>query len=163
MPNKEFSIRKMQWMLFLLGLFKIPIIGFVRPKLLEINGNTVKVKIRLRRKSRNHLNSMYFGALAVGADIAGGIHAFYYSEITGKKISFSFKGMKADFLKRAESDIIFESNQGEIINEAIKESSISGERVNKTILVNALNQENEIVATFEMISSLKVIEKKSIV
>jgi hypothetical protein len=159
MPNKEFSIRKMQWMLFLLGLFKIPIIGFVRPKLIEINDTDVKVKIRLRRRSKNHLNSMYFGALAVGADIAGGIHTFYFSEITGKKISFSFKGMKADFLKRAESDVIFESNQGSIIKEAIEESSLTGERVNKIILVNALNKDNEIVATFEMISSLKVIGK----
>lgn len=152
-----FSIKKMQWKLFLLGIFKIPLIGYVRPKLIEINDDNVKVRIRLRRKTKNHLNSMYFGALAVGADIASGIHVFYYSEIEGKKISFSFKGMKADFLKRAETDVIFESNEGQIIKSAIQESSETGERVNKTIHVNAIDQNNEIVATFEMIASLKVI------
>ncbi len=142
-----------------MGLFKIPLIGYVRPRLVEINDDTIKVKIRLRRKTKNHLNSMYFGALAVGADIAGGIHVFYYSEIMGKKVSFSFKGMKADFLKRAESDVTFESNQGQVIKAAILESIETGERVNKTIMVNAIDSNNEIVATFEMISSLKVTSK----
>ncbi len=142
-----------------MGLFKIPLIGYVRPRLVEINDDSIKVKIRLRRKTKNHLNSMYFGALAVGADIAGGIHVFYYSEIMGKKISFSFKGMKADFLKRAESDVTFESNQGQVIKAGILESIETRERVNKTIIVNAIDANNEIVATFEMISSLKVMSK----
>lgn len=152
-----YSIRKMQWKLFLLGIFKIPLIGYVRPKLIEINDDNVKVRIRLRRKTKNHLNSMYFGALAVGADIASGIHVFYFSEIEGKKISFSFKGMKADFLKRAETDVTFESSEGQIIKSAIQESSETGERVNKTIRVNAIDLNNEVVATFEMIASLKVV------
>jgi acyl-coenzyme A thioesterase PaaI-like protein len=156
-PNETFSIKKMRWLLFLMGIFKIPLIGYVCPKLLEINDDSVKVKIRLRRKSRNHLNSMYFGALAVGADIAGGIHVFYYSEIMGKKVSFAFKGMKADFIKRAESDVTFESNQGQVIKAGILESIETGERVNKTILVTAFDSNNEVVATFEMISSLKVV------
>ena len=156
-PNETFSIKKMRWLLFLMGIFKIPLIGYVCPKLLEINDDSVKVKIRLRRKSRNHLKSMYFGALAVGADIAGGIHVFYYSEIMGKKVSFAFKGMKADFIKRAESDVTFESNQGQVIKAGILESIATGERVNKRILVTAFDSNNEVVATFEMISSLKVV------
>ena len=156
-PIKELSLGKMKWMLFLLGFFKIPLIGYVRPKLIEVNEDTIKVRIRLRRRTKNHLNSMYFGALTVGADIAGGIHVFYFSEKAGKKVSFSFKGMKADFLKRAESHIIFESNDGQIIKQAIEESSLSKERVNKNVLVNALDLKDEIVATFEMVVSVKVV------
>ncbi len=151
------SLRKMKWMMFLLGLFKIPLIGYVHPRLLFVDEKTVRVKIRLRRRTKNHLSSMYFGALAVGADIAGGIHVFYFSELAGKKVSFSFKSMKADFLKRAESNVIFESSDGQIIQEAILSSSQSGERVNSIVYVNALNTSNEIVATFEMGVSIKVI------
>ncbi|MEY3237552.1 MAG: hypothetical protein RI883_1653 [Bacteroidota bacterium] len=99
---------------------------------------------------------MYFGALAVGADIAGGIHVFYFAELSNLKVSFAFKGMKADFIKRAESDILFESNQGEIVRNAINLSAETGERVNETINVIALDQNQEIVATFEMIVSVKV-------
>jgi len=157
-PTKDFSINTLRWKLFLLGFFRIPIIGFARPKLIEIDDAFVKVKIKLNRRTKNHLNSMYFGALAVGADIAGGIHVFYFSEIFGKKISFSFKGMKADFLKRAESDVDFESNEGELIKQAIEESIKSGERINQTITVKAYDKNREVIATFEMIASLKALQ-----
>lgn len=156
MPNKEISLRKMRWMLLLLGLFKIPMVGFVRPKLLLVDDTTVKVCIRLRRKTRNHLRSMYFGALAVGADIAGGIHAFYFAELSGSKVSFAFKGMQAEFIQRAESDVIFESNEGELVRNAILKSKSTGERVNESINVSAYNIKNEVVAKFQMIVSVKV-------
>ena len=146
----------MQWMLFLLGFFKIPLIGFVRPKLLLVDDTTVKVCIRLRRKTRNHLQSMYFGALAVGADIAAGIHVFYFTEISGDKVSFAFKGMQAEFIQRAESHVIFESNEGELVKSAIKKSKEINERVNESIEVNAYNLNKQLVAKFQMIVSVKV-------
>ena len=85
-PSKEVSLKKMKWMLFLLGLTKIPIIGYVKPKLIELNDEKAGVKIKLRRRSKNHLNSMYFGALAVGADVAAGLHAFYFAGKMGRKV-----------------------------------------------------------------------------
>jgi acyl-coenzyme A thioesterase PaaI-like protein len=160
-PTKIISIRKMRWMLFLLGFFKIPLVGFIKPKLISIDENKVRVKINLRRRTKNHLNSMYFGALAVGADIAGGIHVFYFAELSNLKVSFAFKGMKADFIKRAESDVVFESNQGELVRKAINLSEETGERVNETINVIARDKNQEIVATFEMIVSVKVALLKS--
>ena len=81
----EVSLGKMRWLLFLLGFVRIPMIAYVRPKLLSIDENSVRVRIRLRRKTKNHLNSMYFGALAVGADIAGGIQVFYFSKVMDQK------------------------------------------------------------------------------
>lgn len=155
MPTKEISLRKMRWMLFLLGVVKIPLVGFVRPRLLSIDDEKVRVRIKLRRRTKNHLKSMYFGALAVGADVAGGIHAFYFAEKAGAKVSFAFKGMKADFIKRAESNIIFESVEGLLVKQAIEQSKTSGERVNQAIQVKAIDQNQEIVATFEMIVSVK--------
>ena len=143
--------------LFLLGFIKIPIVGYVKPRLLEINDEKISVKVKLRKRTKNHLNSMYFGALAVGADIAGGLHAFYFSEAAGKKISFAFKGMNASFIKRAETSIIFNSYDGQIIKEAITLSSENGKRVNKNIKVSALNNLGEIVADFTMIVSIKVL------
>lgn len=160
-PTKIISIRKMRWMLFLLGFFKIPLVGFIKPKLISIDEKNVRIKIKLRRRTKNHLNSMYFGALAVGADIAGGIHVFYFAELSNLKVSFAFKGMKADFIKRAESDVIFESNHGELVQKAINLSEETGERVNETINVIARDKHQEIVATFEMIVSVKVTLHKS--
>jgi len=142
--------------MFLLGHVKIPLIGYTNPKLLSIDTQSVRVKIKLRRRTKNHLNSMYFGALAVGADIAGGIQVFYFSKMIGREISFAFKGMNAEFIKRAESDIIFESNQGLLVKTAIDKSIAEKSRVNETIEVLAKNDQNEVVAKFEMIVSVRV-------
>lgn len=154
--KSQMGMRKMQWMIFLLGLFKIPLIGFVRPRLIELTDEKVAVKIKFRRRTKNHLNSMYFGALAVGADVAGGIHAFYFAKKMNKKVSFAFKSMHADFLKRAETDVIFECNEGAKIESIIAESLEKQIRINQLVRVEAKNLSNEIVATFEMEISVKV-------
>jgi len=154
---KDVTLKSMQWKMFLLGFFKIPLLHYVRPRLIEINDEKVVLKVRLRRRTKNHLNSMYFGALAVGADVAGGIQVFYFAEKYNKKVSFAFKGMNAQFLKRAETDTIFESNQGHVVVAAVKKSMETGERINDTINVIAKNTQGEIVATFEMGISLKVV------
>ena len=51
------DIKKAQRMLWLFGIFKIPMIGYVRPKILEFNDQRMVVKIKLRRRTKNHLNS----------------------------------------------------------------------------------------------------------
>ena len=156
-PKKP-TLGRMKWLLFLLSHFKIPMIGFVRPKLLFIDDDQVKVRIKLRRRTKNHLNSMYFGSLAVGADIAGGIHTFYHAgTIPNKRMSFAFKSMNTEFLKRAETDIIFECKEGNKIRQAIIDSSESSERKNLQVLVTATNLNGEIVATFDMGVSVKMI------
>jgi len=99
---------------------------------------------------------MYFGALAVGADISGGIHAFYFAEKHGLKVSFAFKDMKANFLKRAESHIEFRSIDGSIVEEAVLKSKSSGERINQPVRVLAYNDSEEIVAEFTLTVSVKV-------
>lgn len=155
-PTKEITLSKMRWMLWLLGTFKIPMLAFCKPKLIELNANRVEVKIKLRRRTKNHLKSMYFGALAVGADVAGGIHAFYFAEKSGKKVSFAFKSMKAEFLMRAESDITFIGDQGNLVEKAFEKSDETGERVNQLVIVNAFDENKNTVATFELEVSVKV-------
>lgn len=98
---------------------------------------------------------MYFGALAVGADLAGGIHAFYFADQLKKNISFSFKGMKADFIKRAETDVIFECKDGLKVKAALEESARTNERVNEVTKVQAFNLQDELVAEFEMQLSVR--------
>ena len=148
------SLRRMQWILFLLGQLKIPMIGFARPRIIEMNDQKVIIKIRLRRRTRNHLGSMYFGALVVGADLAGAIHSVYFTG--GKGMSMAFKSMQAEFLKRAEEDVFFESNDGATIKEMIEESRNTGERLNRMVEVAAKNIKGELVAHFKMEISIKM-------
>ncbi len=41
------------------GFFKIPLLFFVKPSVVELSDKRVVVRIPLRRRTRNHLRSMY--------------------------------------------------------------------------------------------------------
>lgn len=154
--EKEVSLKKMQRLLWLMGLFKIPLIAYVKPKLQHIDDKEAIIKVKLRRRTKNHLKSMYFGALAVGADISAGLHAFYFAEKSGERISFAFKAVKAEFLKRPTTDVTFVSKEGALVQQVFKEAFETKERVNQWIHVDCMDENQEIVATFEMQISVKV-------
>lgn len=147
--------------LWYFGHFKIAMIGYLKPRLIKLSDSEIVIRLPLRRRSRNHLNSMYFGALAVGADLAAGLHGFYYADVEKCKVSLAFKSFQAHFLHRPESDVYFVSTSGELVKKMITESQNSGERINKPINVKAythyLTQPEE-VADFILELSLKVIK-----
>lgn len=154
------SLQKAKRELFLFGLFKIRLLLFCSPKLIRIDENEVLLRIPLNWRTKNHLGVMYFGALAVGADIAGGFHAFSFARNKGIKISLLFKSFNAQFLKRAESDVYFHSSSGQVVSEMLENSKSSGERINQTIPIRAFvmqNGEEETVAEFKLEVSVKVL------
>jgi acyl-coenzyme A thioesterase PaaI-like protein len=149
-------LRKIKWELFLLGKLYIPILGYTKPKLIFLSEKEVRMKIKLRWRTKNHLKSMYFGALAVGADTAAGLHAFSISRAQNLKMSLAFKAVEGQFLKRAETDVIFVCKQGKLVADCLKESAKTGERINQELLIEAFNTHEELVAIFKMTLSVKV-------
>ncbi|MGZ3700054.1 MAG: DUF4442 domain-containing protein, partial [Bdellovibrionota bacterium] len=80
------------------GFLKVPVIAFLSPTIEELDDNRCVVKIPLTYRSKNHLKCMYFGALAAGADIAGGFMAMRFLNQGDKKVNIIFKDFHADFL-----------------------------------------------------------------
>jgi acyl-coenzyme A thioesterase PaaI-like protein len=152
------ELSKAKRMLWLFGFFKIPLIGYVNPKLIELTNKNMVVKIPLRRKTKNHLGSMYFGALGIGADLAGAFQAFYIADKRKSKISLAFKDFKADFLRRPESDVFFISEAGEQIEKMVDETIRTKERVTQGIRIDAVinyPENPEVVAEFTLGLSVK--------
>lgn len=146
------------------GLFKIPLLCSVRPTILRLNRELCEVKIPLNYWTRNHLKSMYFGTLAIGADCAGGLLAQECITKSGKNVVLIFKDFHADFLKRAEHDVHFTCNDGLKIEKQVKESIKSGERTNQTLTILATTPKvtgDEPVAKFLLTLSLKLKSGKS--
>ena len=154
-------ISRFKLFLWYFGHFKVALIGYLRPRLIKLSDTEIVIRLPLRRRSRNHLNSMYFGALAVGADLAAGLHGFYYADLEKCTVSLAFKSFQAQFLRRPESDVYFVCTRGETIKNMIVESRDSGERINKPINVKAythyLTQPEE-VADFILELSVKVVK-----
>lgn len=142
----------------LFALAKIPLIFFCRPQILKVDSESVLVKIPLRHRTRNHVHSMYFGALSVGADLSIGLLATHQIQKSGKKIVLVFKDFKADFIKRAMDDVYFFSNEGAKVAELIEKVIATGERQNASIHGHAFTKKDgneDIVAEFDLTLSLK--------
>jgi acyl-coenzyme A thioesterase PaaI-like protein len=140
------------------GLRKIPLLFFVRPSVIELTNSRVVVNVPLRRRTKNHLGSMYFGALAIGADCAAGLIAMKLIRNSTENISLVFKRMEAEFLKRAESDVHFVCDQGHEISALVAASIATTERVELPVNVIAKVPDkfgDEPVAEFTLILSLK--------
>jgi acyl-coenzyme A thioesterase PaaI-like protein len=139
------------------GLTKIPLLFYVGVSVAEISPERMVVRIPLRRRTRNHLGSMYFGALCIGADCAPGAFAMYLIRQQPARISMVFKDFQAEFLKRAEGDVDFCCNQGKEIAELVAQAAASGERVERQVEVIATvpSLSDEPVARFKLTLSLK--------
>ncbi|MBU2018867.1 MAG: DUF4442 domain-containing protein, partial [Bacteroidetes bacterium] len=134
---------RIKFKLWALGQFYIPMLAFARPKIVQINEQEARIKIRLGYRTKNHLKSMYFGALAVGADTAAGILIFYFAEQRNMKFSFAFKKAEMEFLKRAESDVIFVCSEGDKIKSLVEKSQNTADRLNEIVLVTAFDKNEE--------------------
>ncbi|MGE3974227.1 MAG: DUF4442 domain-containing protein [Bdellovibrionales bacterium] len=140
------------------SIFKIPLIYYLSPRILELDEHLVRVRIRLTRRAKNHHGSMYFGALAIGADLAGGALAMKLIRESGVNVSFIFKDFTAHFLKRPEGDVEFICRDGKKIKDLVNTVIKSSERHNATLDILALVPSKfgqEPVATFTLTLSLK--------
>ena len=130
---------------------------YVKPSVMEISTERVVVRIPLRRRTRNHIGSMYFGALSVGADCAVGTLAMHLIRQQPKHISLIFRNFRAEFHKRAEGAVDFCCSQGHEISNLVAQAAASDERVEMMVDVIATvpDQNDDPVATFKLTLSLK--------
>jgi hypothetical protein len=139
-----------------LGLARIPMIAFCRPRVLE-SGPRTEIVIPLTWRTKNHLNCMYFGALAVGADLAVGFVGMKAIHASGEKVSLIFKDFKAEYTRRATGDVHFVCDQGPEVDELVQQAISCEERVERCIDVVATvpSESDEPVANFQLTLSLK--------
>ena len=150
---------KQTYGLRLFGWLKIPLLASVRPSVVELGETRCVIKVPLRRWSKNHLGSMYFGALAIGADCAGGLLAMDQIKRSGGQVSLVFKSFQASFLKRPESDVYFICEGGKAIRDQVRRALESEERITEPMSIQAAvklpDGSFEPVAEFSLELSLK--------
>ncbi|MEZ4871542.1 MAG: DUF4442 domain-containing protein [Bdellovibrionales bacterium] len=144
-------------LLQLFSFAKIPLLFALRPRVVEMTPERCQIKIPLTRMSKNHLGCMYFAALAAGADTAGGLAAMREIQESGEKVSLIFKDFHAEFLKRAEADVVFTCDEVAKVRELVQKTIETKERENLTFNVTAAcpSISNEDVAKFQLTLSLK--------
>ena len=101
---------------------------------------------------------MYFGSLAVGADLAGGLLTMELIHRSNHKISLIFKDMQVNFLKRIDAHAVFSCQDGAKIEALIEKVLNTGERHHETLNIQVTAPEkygDELLAEFFLTVSLK--------
>jgi acyl-coenzyme A thioesterase PaaI-like protein len=141
----------------LLGL-KIPVLLFLGPRVERLDEEGCAVTIPLRWRSRNHVGSMYFGALCAGADLAGGMSAARHIWDHHPQVSLIFADVRGEFLKRADGHVRFTCRDGRAARAAVEEADRTGQRVTLPVTIVATvpsRYGDEPVARFTLGLSLK--------
>ncbi|MBT8129443.1 MAG: DUF4442 domain-containing protein [Gammaproteobacteria bacterium] len=149
--------RKQTLYLRYFGLRKIPLLFYVKPSVITCTQEQVVIRIPLSRRTKNHQGSMYFAALAIGADCSVGLLAVELINQQQENISFIFKDFNAVFLRRANGDVYFSCVQGREIRELVQQAAAGSERVEMSLnaIARVPAESDEPVARFRLTLSLK--------
>jgi hypothetical protein len=146
-------------MVRLWSLQNVFLLWLTRLRILELTNDRCVVRIPLNWVTRRRdIHAMYLGTLCMGADVAAGLISFKLVMDRKEKVSFVFKDLKGEFLKRAEDDVIFTNNDGAVIQDLMRRALETGERQEATVHVVATVPSklgDEPVARFELTLSLK--------
>lgn len=154
----DLNMLKATWSLRLFAITRIPLIAIVRPTLLKADRESCVVKLPLSWLAKNHLGSLYFGALCIGADLAGGLIVMNLIRARASRVAFLFKDFHADFHKRAEGATVFSCHDGKKLLALLDRAETSGEREEDVVDVVATVPDklgDEPVATFRLTISMK--------
>jgi hypothetical protein len=146
-----------------LTFWNIPLIWWIRPTVLELGENRTVIRIKLGRRTRSNLKSMYFGAIAIGSELVVAAKAVQAIVASKQKVDFVFTDFSIQFLKRAEGDVHFICEQGAEVVALISKCLSSGERETQTYEGYAIvpaKSPSEKVATFAVTLSARLQRKK---
>ena len=141
------------------ALRNVFLLYFVKPSILAVNDERCEIRIPLNWRTRRHdIGAMYLGTLCMGADVVSGLIAFHLMRTRRLRVSFIFKDLRGEFLKRAEDDVHFACDDGATVVALVERAMASGAREETTVNVVARVPKklgDEPVARFAMTLSVK--------
>lgn len=153
----NFELLKMTALINGISLLKLPLLAFTGPTVIALDENQSIVKVRLCWRTRNHLKVMYFGALAMGAELSIALKAVEQIQKSGKRIDFLFKDFKADFLKRADGHVHFICDEASGVADLIHKAAETSDRLEAKFKGRAIvpSRGEASVMTYELTLSVK--------
>ena len=88
-------------------LRKVPMLFWMTPLVKKLTESECHLYVPLTWRTRNHLQSMYFGALLSAADLVCGLVALAALEKKGVRARLLFSKVQGQFLRRPESGVDF--------------------------------------------------------
>lgn len=157
LPQVNLENLKLTAMINAVSLWQIPLLAFITPKVVELTNERSEVRVRLGHRSRNHLKVMYFGALAMGAELSIALKAVQAIHNSGMRIDFIFKDFSSQFLKRADGHVHFICDEAGKVQELIEAAMLTDERLEATFNGYAVvpSKSNEAVMRYALTLSVR--------
>lgn len=133
---------------------RLPSVGFWGIRVMEIDSEKCVVKLPFSWFTQNPFKSIYFSALAGAAELSTGLLCQYYLSYLGN-FSMLVIGFKAEFTKKATSDILFSCHQGSELNHVLKNLTEKGDSNTLVMISEGFNVEGQRVARMEITWSFK--------
>ena len=126
-----------RWLFSRLLGFRVPYTGSIRPRVLEFGEGRVRVRLRDRRRVRNHLGSVHAIALANLGELASGLALIEGLDADTRAI---LVGIDVRYHKKARGSLIAEAR--------CEPAPVSGD-VDRAVAASIYDAEGDVVATVE--------------
>lgn len=157
----KMTLNKLTWMIRLLSLLKVPLLGLCLPQVKALDSQKAIVQIRRWWLTSNHVGSMYFGALAMGAELSVATQLLMRMGAEKLPVTFIFKDAQFQFLSRAEGNVSFQTDEVPKVDELIAECLKTKTRCDKTINGYAYTIDDPLkkILTYQITLSIKPTKK----
>ncbi len=137
-------------------LTKLPSAYFSGVRLSSISDNEVIAKVTHRWINQNPFRSLYWATQGMASELTTGILVMKEIDTCGKKISMLVTQQKGVFTKKARGKILFSCKDGSKIKDAIAKTIATGEGQTINMISSGVDEQGEVVSTFEYEWSIKV-------
>ena len=136
--------------------FKLPSAFWCGVRVKTVTDTTCIVTVKHRWINQNPFNSMYFAVQAMAAEMATGALVITQIKNSGKNISMLVANNKSNFSKKATGLITFTCQDGNLIEQAIKQTIATGEGQTFWMKSIGVNQQGIQVSEMDFEWSVKI-------
>ncbi len=147
----KFTVRNLNRFLAL----KLPSAYLSGIRLTQISDSQASASVKHRWINQNPFRSLYWATQGMAAELVTGILVMKKIKDSGHKISMLVVKQEGEFFKKATGRIVFSCDQGETIDQTIKDAIDTGEGQLMVLKSAGYDQENEMVSHFNFTWSIK--------
>ena len=162
--EKQKKIRKQILSPFKFGIFKItklPLTFLSGIKAIELSPDSATTSVKYGYLNTNPFKSIYYGVLAMTAELSTGVLAIFSIAQYEESISLLVIESNGKFHKKATGKIKFTCNDGTLFQKELDRCVNEKTPVTITASTKGFNEENELVCEYTFTWSFKLREKNN--
>ena len=137
-------------------MLKLPAAYFTGVRTTYLDENKCTVRVKHRWVNQNPFKSMFWAVQGMAAELTTGALMMLKIRKSGKRISMLVANNNASFVKKATGKIMFECNEGHLIDEAIDKAISTGEGQTIWLHANGVDEAGDEVSLFNFEWTIKV-------